>query len=53
MEQKTDKNSVKADNGTQPVDASSTDARISQLEEDNSKLMHLVNLIQGFLKNVY
>jgi len=52
MEQKTDKNSVKADNGTQPVDASSTDARISQLEEDNSKLMHLVNLIQEKYVNV-
>jgi hypothetical protein len=49
MEPKLDKNPVKADNGNPPVDSASTDARISQLEEDNAKLLHMVNLIQGFL----
>jgi len=49
MEPKIDKNVVKTDNGDQAVNSASTDARISQLEEDNAKLMHLVNLIQGFL----
>lgn len=49
MEPKLDKSPVKADNGNPPVDSESTDARISQLEEDNAKLLHMVNLIQGFL----
>jgi hypothetical protein len=56
MEPKLDKSPVKADNGNPPVDSASTDARISQLEEDNAKLLHMVNLIQGFLKmyiNIY
>jgi len=52
MEPKLDKNPVKADNGNQPVDSASTDARINQLEEDNAKLLHMVNLIQEKYVNV-
>ena len=47
MEAKPDKSQANVDKANLPV--VQVDARITQLEQDNAKLMHLVNLIQGLI----